>query len=215
MNQSDDDANGGAGHFTSAYHLKTAEETIGHYRNWASSYDQEVGEDNDYAQPKRCADALQTVVKSRAAKLLDAGCGTGLSGQALAIAGFESIVGCDFSPDMLACARKKGIYQDLYLVDLNKGLPDFEDGSFDAVTAVGVFSFAHVDPQACDELLRVLKPGGAMVIGLNEKYWNEGALARKIEQLEARGRIREIAREYGDHLPGHSVMGWVLVLQKT
>lgn len=201
-------------HFSDAYSLSSADETLQHYRAWAATYDREIGEDNDYAQPRRCAEALHAVAPAGSIRILDAGCGTGLSGVALAAAGYSNLTGCDFSPEMLEQAATKGVYRTLFETDLNEGLANVDDESYDAVTAVGVFSFGHVSPDACDGLLRVIKPGGHFVIGLNEKFWNEGALPAKIDQLSSSGFIQEIIREHGDHLPGHQVMGWVLVLKK-
>ena len=41
-----------------AYNLETGDETLAYYQRWAATYDQEVGVDNRYAQPARCAAAL-------------------------------------------------------------------------------------------------------------------------------------------------------------
>ena len=60
------------------------------------------------------------------------GCGTGLSGAALAEAGFTTIDGSDLSPGMLDKARALGVYRDLWLPD------DLPDRRYDAVAAVGV-----------------------------------------------------------------------------
>ncbi len=198
-----------------AYELETAEQTLAHYRAWAQTYDREVGEENGYAQPARTAEALARHVTPSQTAVLDAGCGSGLSGLALVAAGFGPVDGCDFSPEMLELARAKGIYRELWEADLNQPLRTIADGAYDAVTAVGVFSFGHVAPEACRQLLRVTKPGGWLVIALNEKYWDKGDLAAELDRLETGGRIEVVSREYGDHLPGHGLNGWVIVARKT
>ncbi len=202
------------GHFSSSYSLEDPEDTKEHYKSWAATYDKEVGEDNEYAQPQRCADTLKRHLAPGDSRILDAGCGSGLSGSALAAAGYTNIDGCDFSPDMLALAKDKGVYANLFEADLNAGQPTIANETYDAVTAVGVFSFGHVSPDACDDLLRLVKQGGFFVIALNEKFWDEGSLPRKIEQLESLGGIEVLSREYGDHLPGHNVNGWVIAMRK-
>jgi len=53
------------------------------YDDWADSYEAEVGE-NGYATPARLARALATITGDKAQAILDYGCGTGLSGAALA-----------------------------------------------------------------------------------------------------------------------------------
>lgn len=203
-----------SGHFSSAYSLKTKAETIKHYSSWAKTYDQEVAEQNAYAQPARTAEMLQRFLPDTSARLLDAGCGSGLSGIALKKAGYQWIDGCDFSPEMLEIARSKGCYQTLFTADLNEGQPDIAAHTYDAVTCVGVFSFGHVFPGACDDLLRILRPGGLLIIALNEQYWQNGDLEKKLDTLVAAGQIKILSKEFGDHLPGHNVNGWVIALEK-
>ena len=75
------------------------------YDAWAETYDREIAE-NGYASPRRCARALADCLPDNAAvKLLDMGCGTGLSGLAFRAEGIEHIDGMDISPEMLNRAR--------------------------------------------------------------------------------------------------------------
>ena len=201
-------------HFQDAYSLENAEDTKRHYKSWAETYDQEIGEENGYAQPARTAEALLRFTVPADKVVLDAGCGSGLSGVALTNGGFSCIDGCDFSPEMLQSAEAKGVYRHLFEADLNAGLNTISDSTYDIVTAVGVFSFGHVFPDACDEMLRVLKPGGLLAIALNEHFWDRGDLAAKIKQLSENSVVQEELREHGEHLPGHDVMGWVILLRK-
>lgn len=203
-----------SGHFEAAYSLETNEQTLNHYRSWAETYDKEVSEVNGYAQPQRVAEMATQLQPNQDARILDAGCGSGLSGEALKAAGFNNIDGCDFSPEMLEKSLEKGCYSKLFEADLNATIPDTADESYDMATCVGVFSFGHVYPDACDELLRVLKPGGHLVIALNEPYWDKGDLSQKLDQLSATGIIDVLEKQYGDHLPGHNVMGWVIAAVK-
>jgi len=202
------------GHFSSAYSLNSREETLAHYRSWAESYDREVGDENGYAQPARTVEMLSRFESLSGLKVLDAGCGSGLSGLALAAGGVTQLDGCDFSPDMLAKAHLKTVYNHLFEADLNEPLRGVEDATYDAVTAVGVFSFGHVAPAACNEFARILQPGGFLIIALNEQYWDKGDLSEQLDHMVADGVLVEKAKEFGEHLPGHGVKGWVLALQK-
>lgn len=184
------------------------------YRDWANSYDQEVDRENDYAQPRRCAEALAAVLDDSAGRILDIGCGTGLSGLALKQAGFSTIEGCDFSNEMLEVASKKTAYQRLFFADLNNPPIDAPDGHYDGATAVGVFAFDHINPDALDEILRVLKPGAPLVIGLNEKFYDKGTLEEKFKQLESAATAVILSREFGDHLPVAGIKGWTITLCK-
>ena len=87
-----------------AYNLETGEETLAHYQRWAATYDQEVGVDNGYAQPARCAAALDEAT-DRPGSVLDVGCGTGLSGIALRDVGFTDL---DLDMPILGTVRRRG-----------------------------------------------------------------------------------------------------------
>jgi predicted TPR repeat methyltransferase len=202
-------------YLSGAYEPRTSEEMRQYYDRWAEVYDVELTE-NAYQQPRRCAEALtRSLSDRRNARILDAGCGTGLSGLALVEAGFQHIDGCDFSKQMLEKAFETGIYSKLFVTDLNRPPLDTPTATYDAVTAVGIFSFGHVGPDALDEFVRVVKPGGLIVIGLNEKYFEEGSIARKLGALGQNGVLEEIAREHGDHIPGTGLSGWVIVARKA
>ena len=60
------------------------------YTAWSDSYDKEVNE-NGYVTPLRVAEALDRHVLDKNTTVLDYGCGTGLSGQALLKVGFHKI----------------------------------------------------------------------------------------------------------------------------
>ena len=208
------DSESDSGHFKAAYGLETNEQTRQHYSSWAESYDREVAQENGYVQPARVAEMLMRFRPQPDIRILDAGCGSGLSGVALNASGYFKIDGCDFSPEMLKKSLEKHVYKQLFESNLNIGQPDIADDTYDAVTCVGVFSFGHVFPDACDDLLRILKTGGHLIIALNAPYWDKGDLANKIETLVGRGEVAVLAKEFGDHLPGHNVMGWVIALEK-
>ena len=198
------------GFLGTAYDLETGEQTLDHYQRWAGTYDQEVGVDNGYAQPARCAAALARVAGS-CDHVLDVGCGTGLSGVALRDAGFTRLDGCDFSPPMLERAAETGVYRRLFEADLNAGL-DIDGDAYDHAVAVGVFSFGHIRPDALREVLRVVRPGGAVVVGVNDHFWEVGELPAELDAIEADGLASVASREHGEHLPGAAIMGWVIVL---
>ncbi|NDH74184.1 MAG: methyltransferase domain-containing protein, partial [Rhodobacteraceae bacterium] len=82
------------------------------YTAWSDSYDKEVHE-NGYVTPLRVAEALDRHVLDKNTTVLDYGCGTGLSGQALLNVGFQAVDGVDVTPAMVDLAREKGIYRNL------------------------------------------------------------------------------------------------------
>ena len=199
--------------FEIAYSIKDTDEARKMYDRWAEVYDRDLT-DGEYQQPKRCADALSAVVDNKQASILDVGCGTGLSGLALNQAGYMKIDGCDLSEGMLEKAAELDLYNHLFTCDLNRPPIDAFDGAYDAVTAVGVFSFGHISADAVDELLRVVIPNGTIIIGLNDHFYEEGSLVSKLEALSSQGIIEILSREHGDHIPANDLKGWVLTLRK-
>jgi predicted TPR repeat methyltransferase len=137
--------------FSGSYGLRDNRDTKALYAAWANTYDAELTEEG-YAQPVRAAAALAAIVPDRSARILDVRCGTGLSGKALIDAGCRTVHGCDFSSEMLMKAERLGVYKELFEADLNEPLARIADEVFDAVTAVGCFSFGHISVDAIDEL---------------------------------------------------------------
>ena len=74
--------------------------------------------------------------------LLDAGCGTGLSGPTLKALGYDDIAGLDLSQDMLAIAGSRDAYSELKQAELGGPLP-WPDGHFRAFFSTGVFTIGH------------------------------------------------------------------------
>lgn len=98
-------------------------------------------------------------------KVLDVACGTGdMVVELLRTrhAASLQVTGVDLSEEMLAIAKRKAPQAEYRLADAEH-LP-FGDASFDAVTcAFGVRNFVHLEA-GLKEMLRVLKPGGCMVV---------------------------------------------------
>lgn len=199
--------------FEIAYTLKSSEDAKQMYDRWAEVYDQDLNNGN-YQQPIRCAKALLEQISNKNIKILDVGCGTGLSGLALKELGFQHVDGCDLSQGMLDKAAELEIYKRLFSCNLNEPPIDAENEEFDAVTAVGVFSFGHIMPEAIDELLRVTKTNGIIIIGLNGHYYDEGSLTNKLEILQHEGILKIIKQEHGEHIPENDLKGWVITLKK-
>ena len=94
-------------------------------------------------------------------RILDIAAGTGTSSMALKKPGVE-VVAADFSEGMLAEGRKR--YPELEFVFADAMKLPFKDGEFDLVTMS--FGLRNVSDHkvALGEFLRVLKPGGKLVI---------------------------------------------------
>lgn len=113
-------------------------------------------------------DTLQSLELAPGMRVLDAGCGTGNLEHFLAQKDLPPVKvdAVDFSPGMLEMAAEKCRELDFVSfqqLDLSSPLP-FEDATFDRIVSINVL-YALPDPDATvQELLRVLKPSGALVI---------------------------------------------------
>lgn len=94
-------------------------------------------------------------------RVLDIAAGTGTSSAALARRGAE-VVALDFSPGMIAVGRER--HPEIEFVEGDAEALPFDDASFDAVTISFGLRNVNRPKVALAEMLRVLRPGGRLVV---------------------------------------------------
>jgi ubiquinone/menaquinone biosynthesis C-methylase UbiE len=134
-----------------------SEEVADFYDTWAETYDEHL-KDWDYRAPTYAAKLLKQYVSTEQA-ILDAGCGTGLTGKALHLAGYENISGIDISATSLSKADQLNVYSSLLAHDLQQPLP-FHDNNYDALICIGVLTYIENCQSLLKEFCRIVKPGG-------------------------------------------------------
>ncbi len=106
--------------------------------------------------------------------LLDAGCGNGYWAQEFILNGIPKVVGVDFSENMLNAAllrSKKKEYEDKFeAVKENLENLSFKDNSFDIIHFFGVIEHLDSPQKVLNELIRVVKAGGVLILLLPVKY---------------------------------------------
>ncbi|MEX0407188.1 class I SAM-dependent methyltransferase [Aquibium sp. LZ166] len=172
------------------YSAKSPEEIAKHYDSWSATYDTDMSA-NGYRHPTICLALLTRYVPRAAAPLLDAGAGTGLIGEWLRIVGYPAVEGLDLSEGMLAQAERKKVYAKLHRLALGHPLP-FADGHFAGIVSAGVFTTGHVGPEGLDELVRICRPGGAIVLTVKNTLWDD--FAAHVAGLSGKGLV-ETAEE--------------------
>ena len=106
----------------------------------------------------------KAIAPRKGMRVLDLAAGTGTSSAAIAKHGAH-VVAADFSEGMLAEGRKRHVGNELieFVFADATALP-FEDDSFDAATISYGLRNVHEPRKALAEMLRVVKPGGHVVI---------------------------------------------------
>jgi ubiquinone/menaquinone biosynthesis C-methylase UbiE len=177
------------GHLGAVYEARKPDEIAALYDSWAETYDAEMAKFG-YRHPAICLALLARHLPRGAEPLLDAGAGTGQVGEWLALVGYPNVEALDLSAGMLAVAARKKCYSKLHQLALGSALP-FADRSFAAVISSGVFTTGHVGAEALDELIRICKCGGVLVLTIKDTVWETG-MASKIEALESTHKAQRV-----------------------
>lgn len=144
------------------------------YRSWRGT---SLGAITEAIEQRLILDLIGTL---KGARVLDAGCGDGALVCAAASRG-AAVTGVDPDPAMLAAARARAERAGVKATFADgrvEQLP-FADASFDVVAAVTVLCFAADAAAAVREMVRVLRPGGCLVLGELGR-WSLWALIRRV-----------------------------------
>jgi ubiquinone/menaquinone biosynthesis C-methylase UbiE len=100
------------------------------------------------------------------AVVLDIGCGTGeFEKLILSKHPKQQITGVDISPKMLEIARRKcQAYPNVVFRAASASALPFSDHSFDVIVSASAFHYFDAPEAVLDEMRRILRPGGVLVI---------------------------------------------------
>jgi predicted TPR repeat methyltransferase len=130
------------------------------FDQYAPRFDDDLTGRLGYRTPAALAELLREagIVANGSLRVLDLGCGTGLSGVALAPFAAQ-LEGLDLSPRMLAAARARGLYHALHEADLLDMLPR-QPGAWDLVAAADVLNYLGDLSPVIPAIAAALVPGG-------------------------------------------------------
>ena len=136
------------------------------FDTYAPRFEAELTGTLGYQTPEALAALLRQAGLAPEASLevLDAGCGTGLSGQALR-PWARHMTGVDLSPRMLEVARRRGLYDVLEEVELVEFLATHR-GAYDLVAASDVLNYLGDLAPALNAMAGALRPGGHAAFSL-------------------------------------------------
>lgn len=106
------------------------------------------------------------MLQSEKGRVLDIGCAAGAEFEPLIARGFQ-IFGLDYSPEMLRLAGQRfGASPGVHLCRGDAEALPFPDASFDHVVCLGVFEYLATYDCCLEEIRRVLRPGGLVILSL-------------------------------------------------
>lgn len=164
----------------------TAAGAVPLYDGWVDTYDETLTSWG-WTPPIRIAETLTEMGfgENTPVKVLDLGCGTGLSGEELKKAkiGSNGIVGIDISEKSIEHLHKAkaGLYSEAYAASIDEPIEFIKDNDFDVVTCSGAMSYFENFPVFYSEVLRVLKPGAIFCFSQNAANWDENIRGCKTE----------------------------------
>jgi SAM-dependent methyltransferase len=128
------------------------------YGEWAATYEETVAVGLDAPLLQR----LTAIEWRNVTEAADLACGTGRTGEWLKAKGVAAIDGVDVTPEMLALAKKRGVYRSLVVGDVSA--TPLDAGRYPLVTmSLADEHLAELAP-AYREASRLLAPGGKFLL---------------------------------------------------
>ncbi|WP_246660476.1 methyltransferase domain-containing protein [Nitratireductor sp. XY-223] len=199
----------------------------------ADDFDDILVERLRYCVPMQLRELLCGKGERRLGRVLDLGCGTGLTGVALRDRA-DHITGVDLSERIVELAFDREVYDDLYVGEAVEFLEDFEDDDggrprWDLIVATDVFPYLGAIEPIISAAADRLEPGGRFgfstetlpepafagqryVVGPRQRFAHSEPYLRSV--LEAYGfaltAVQQITvrLEDGDPVPGHLVLAY-------
>ncbi|CAG5124183.1 unnamed protein product [Candidula unifasciata] len=174
------------------------------YTQWAkdAKYEKDLRAEN-YKGPIIAADFTAKQFPDEAERkritILDVAAGSGFVGEELKARGFTKIDALEPSEGMLNLAIAKGIYDRTFLSFLNGEPIKIESNYYDVAVTSGGMGEGHIPCSGLHELIRVVKPGGLVIIAMREAYLTtvleyKDRLEPLMQQLEKEGKWETVSR---------------------
>ena len=128
----------------------------------ADVFDNVLVDQLHYCVPLLVRQRLQALGLGPFKRILDLGCGTGLTGGALRDMA-EDITGVDLSENMVEIAHEKDLYETLYVAEAVDFLDDNDDEPFDLIAATDVLPYIGALEPLFFGAVDNLVPGGLLI----------------------------------------------------
>lgn len=139
-----------------------------HSEDWESVYgEQDIHSRNIQLRRERVLGYVDRLALPEGSVALDLGCGAGLVCVDLLKRGYR-VIGADVAGSMVEMAKRHcidaGFASRADIRIGNAEALEFEDGTFDLIIGMGLIEYLTWDRWALQEMLRVLKPGGSLIV---------------------------------------------------
>ena len=170
------------------------------FDGYADQFDQHLVKTLEYRVPQHLLEAAKRTGRERFDVVIDAGCGTGLCGEAFrAIAG--RLVGVDVAPNMIEKSRQRGIYDELIVGRVEEALRGRRD--VELVLAGDVLNYVGELGGVFDAVGAALRQEGYFLFSIEKPTSEEGEgliLRRTRRYAHSRGYIERLAHDAGMEL---------------
>jgi predicted TPR repeat methyltransferase len=163
----------------------------------ANVFDQQLVDELGYQAPEFLREAVGRLADDPHKQLdvIDLGCGTGLCGPLFSDLA-KSLCGVDLSPNMLAKAEQRGVYDQLLLGDISSELRSTKQ-AFDLVLAADVFIYVGELRQLFEIVSSTLRAGGLFAFSLEKHEGSGYALRPTGRSAHSLDYIRDLADKFG------------------
>lgn len=171
------------------------------FDEYAMRFDRHLTRSLAYRGPALLADAVRRAASTRLrdpafGEVLDLGCGTGLSGEAVRPVA-RTLLGIDLSPAMVRKAQAKRIYDELHVGDLVAWLAGRPDASADLAISCDVAVYMGDLAPLTREVARVLAPGGLFALTVQSHAGEAVRLGEDGRYAHSETYLRGLATEAG------------------
>jgi SAM-dependent methyltransferase len=175
------------------------------YREWAPTYEAVVQDEMDLRLLRR----IVTINWAQTERVIDLACGTGRAGVWLRAQGVKRLDGVDFTPEMIALAAPKGVYERLVVADmLDTGLPP---SSYDLVLEVLADEHLRDLGPLYAEAARLAQPSGRFaLVGYHPHFLMNGIPTHFDRRDGTPVAIESHVHLLSDHVKAAHEAGWTL-----
>jgi predicted TPR repeat methyltransferase len=195
------------------------------YARFSEFYEENMCRDLGYQAPQVLSAALNSELRCKKnLEMLELGCGTGLAAMHLRPAA-GTLTGIDLSPEMIAHAQKKGLYDALEVAEITLWLEKAEPSGFDVIVACDTLIYFGDLSQVLLPAARVLREHGMIGFTVERDISRGFHLTDSGRYSHSSDHIRDAALTTGlvvknissailRYEYGEEVVGLVVVLQK-